>query len=404
MDEQISKIYEFIKKEDNPFYFGTINSDSMLNSLLNEIIECAISRDKSDKISKLIRQRNLDNLENKSSKEVNIISLPNKYENKHLNCAFLIKNLEVYDGEIIDVTKYLYGYGDLSLTEFKSYLFWRTKIRNKKFCKTPTSFLCLYLMELCNFVEFDTTEETIKALTYLQDKYKYQENNSRQIRQAIIDFTILYTPHTPYKNDNLEKEQQILNGNYTEALMYFSQNTSYKIYHSVFWKDNTDLLNTCFPYALSNVITLFSNQGIDILKLWIGLTKFSNYRFSYCIKQIDKSKIISKSVFDVNEVEQLRIDENAYRVKVRCPCPEDKNGYIFNRRYIMEYFLKLFENIIREKTNFKYKLKPTTNLLHAECSHSQLLSKITDIFESDDFEQAVSLGCTQGMEHYFLTQ
>ena len=153
------------------------------------------------------------------------------HEERYILSAKKIKDINLNNGEIqsCKLSNYntTYEYSGLTFEEFCSYIFWRTQIRKKKDIIAPKPYLWLYLVELCNFVEFDTVEETYDMLLFLlsiQKVYRMKD----VVKAALSEFSICYGTiesakqhlERNYNFENTKNSMLFLNGKLCSITLY----------------------------------------------------------------------------------------------------------------------------------------------------------------------------------------
>ena len=378
---KIRKVYDEISLY-NPFCFGTLDFDSFEKSILQKI-ENALST-----------TCNITTEKNTTPK----LPTSNRYI-QYIENAKKTKELYLDSGVILPFFDYIYGYQDLSFEQFVSYVYWRTQIRKKNKCETPTAYLCLYLIELCNFVEFDTVNDTKEMLWYLVENMDDEKNKSVVIN-AICDFLVLYgtlddlcmiyvlqDPFTHLKENLL-----YLNNVTYDSFDFISNKSSYKIKNSKIYNEFPYLFEKHFLACFKDVIGILNKHDIDIIPLCIGKLDYSDYDFSYVIKKINTSLVVEKC-FAKQNVILLNVKRDSVQKALRMPQNEEygPERYVFYNNFWISYLFRLFENEIR-KCIGKHQIKVLDKSLEKLLKYKQgnVNCKIFNTYNSAEFFECIA--------------
>ncbi len=316
---------------------------------------------------------------------------------RYLINAEKIKDINKDEGIIVPCDDYVYGYQDLSFEQFCSYLYWRTQVRQKHFCETPIPYLCLYLIELCNFVEYDTVEESYEAILSLAEHLS-EEKAKAKAYDALSEFLIYYGPAEEAKKYyNYERFQQVkiqlsfLNGTHLDPFDYLTRRAPHKIKKSAVYQENPAIVEEQFLVFFYDVLKLLKENGVDLLPLWVGRYALTPIIRSHAIKEIDRDRIVEKRfVEDGLVVLEVTKDLVTEATIVSQGQTADPGMCIFHGSYIINYLVRAFENELRKKAG-KRQLKVSTKDIRAMLNHGEkpMLKKIVEVYESDAFAKCV---------------
>lgn len=317
--------------------------------------------------------------------------------NPLLRDAVLIRELNSSFGEIILPEKqYIYGYKDLCFEEFCSYIYWRTRIREKSdsiLANTPKSFLYLYLFEVCNFVEKPTFEDALQTLMWLLE---HTETSIFQIvKEAVYEFILLYSENnfddswifTAYSDrfDHVIRANAILNGDLSCMLDYITQ---YSTKSSLF-ADYEHLINKAFLVAIKQANQYLEQKGISFLNLWLGKTELQPMYLRF-IKEINKEKLRSKEISRFGTIFVSVKEDGIFELSwVSLGQQIDPGQCVFARAYVMRSFYSLFEIELR-KILGQRTIKPQMADMKRMSAHSSVLLKLCQEFESPAFRECLS--------------
>lgn len=315
-------------------------------------------------------------------------------EEKHLQIAQKIKDININDEQITQckLSSYnaQYHYYELSFEEFCSYLYWRTQVRKKKDCVTPVPFLWLYLVELCNFVEFETVEETYDMFQYLLaiQKRIYAKTI---IREAISDFFVYYgTMEQVQKHrernrhfKNIKNSLLFLNGIHPEPFNFISGSVK----NSEIYRKYPQTVKKYFLLFFSNFVYLLKNEGVDIVSLYLGKYELREPN-EFFIKTVRQDLIVEKAFIDGGILLRKVSRDSILEAEMECLGLDlDPGQCIFRRSYIFAYPFKSFENKIREFLGMEL-IEASTKEIHKMLDSERKypnLQKIVEFYESQNF-------------------
>ncbi len=316
-------------------------------------------------------------------------------EEKYVFLAKKIKDINIDNGEILSckLSNYnsTYEYRDLTFEEFCSYIFWRTQIRNKKEIIAPKPYLWLYLVELCNFVEFDTVEETYDMLLFLFSIQKaYQMKDV--VREALSAFSICYGTieiaqkhlERNYNFENAKNSVLLLNGKHLNSFCFLISKSSYKLNESETFLECPQTVEKCFMYFFDTIVDKLKLEGIDLLSLWLG--KYTLERpYKYFVKVINSDFVIEKEIIEEGLLLKKVDREGVQEAIMECIGQDvDPGARIFNRSYIITYLFRLFDNELR-KLMGKEQIVVSTKSICKMMEHQEhpVLGNIITFYESE---------------------
>ena len=316
-------------------------------------------------------------------------------EERYILSAKKIKDINLNNGEILSckLSNYnaTYKYSDLTFEEFCSYIFWRSQIRKKKGIIAPKPYLWLYLVELCNFVEFDTVGETYDMLLFLlsiQKAYLMKD----VVREALSAFSICYgTVEIAHKHlernynfENTKNSVFLLNGKHLNSFCFLISKSSYKLNESETFLECPQTVEKCFIHFFNNVVDKLKLEGIDLLSLWLGKYTFER-PYKYFVKVINSDFVIEKEIIEDGLILKKVDSDGVQEAIMECIGQDvDPGARIFNRSYIITYLFRLFDNELR-KLMGKEQIVVSTKSICKMMEHQEhpVLGKIITFYESE---------------------
>lgn len=407
--EKLREIYDQITECSRYVYHRTINLQPFLDSIIAEINAARAKfygNGEDDREGKYAETK-----EDVFGDLINVTNDPEPEcldpDKVFLNNARLIKDADLLEGEIIPPQKdFLDGYKDLSFDEFCSYVFWRTSVRKgdlSRVMHSPRGYLYLYLSELVNFVEYDTVEETTKVLNMLLSA-NFPEKQIQMISNATREFLTLYGSQQDAENcanldyyDMLRRADAILKGDYGDALDYISDYSTKSIKGSAVYRDYEQLIRFAFPKALHVANEFLDRRGIPFMQLWIGTPQYFSAHFGY-VKRIESSRVIDKTVAYGGIILAKVTDGNMREVRMTSLVQEKDPGQcVFNRAYIMQSFYSVFELELRRLIGARSISLKTSDLWRMS-EHSNVVKRIAEIFETEDFTDRIRTEIVDAIE------
>lgn len=314
-----------------------------------------------------------------------------------------VKEINVDDGTIIPCNRRIGeigAYYKLSFEEFCSYLYWRTLVRKKRCCDAPIPFLELYLFELCNFVEFSTVAETHQMLLYLAESLTEKKAKSR-VYDTLSDFLVYYGTEEdvrPYDTgiwgiQYIKECLQFIDGIHPAPFDFIAKKARHKIKKSPFYQENPTGIETQFMAFFSSIIQILRDNGVDLIPLWVGkceLIQVEENPFSL-IKYVKQDFVVEKQFVEEDIVFRKVSKSGVIEARMTSLGETlDPGESIFDRKYVIDYPIKAFENELRKSLG-KHPLKVSTQEMREMLNDGEkpLLSKIIEIYESDAFADCV---------------
>lgn len=315
-------------------------------------------------------------------------------EEKHLQIAQKIKDININDEQVIQCHSSSYHaeyfYRELSFEEFCSYLYWRTQVRNKKECVTPIPFLWLYLSELCNFIEYETIEETYDMFQYLlsiQKKLYAKEI----IREAMSDFFVYYgTMEQVQKHrernryfNNVKNSLLFLNGTHPDPFSFIAPSVK----NSEVYQEYPETVKKYFMLFFSNMTQILKKEEIDIVSLYLGKYELRK-PLEFLIKTVRQELVVEKRFVEDDILLREVKKDSILEADMECLGQDiDPGQCIFQRSYVFAYPFKSFENKIREFLGMQFieaSTKEIYKMLDSERKYPNL-QKIVEFYESQNF-------------------
>lgn len=329
------------------------------------------------------------NREEKKPRRKKVVSKTEEY----INGAIKVNRLNLFKGEIITPKKdYIYGYQDLIFEEFCSYIYWRTQIRKRKTVFVPGGFLALYLIEIVNFVEFNTISECLETMIFLETLSVDVKSNMRQIKKAKEELLFYYGTLTATEKivnyseyEYLLEDDRIICKNHPALLKCLCQRHYSAFLKSKMYLQHADVLEKDFYEWFYSVCNYFAEREIDILDLYYGYTTYSKMRNVY-IKEIVKERIITKEVI-LNNTPIIKVSDDVELITKHFTDGTLRNKeHIYIRSVVVKYLLRLYECKKRKELKFP-KTYPSVTELHNGFCDLEMAEHLENIFESEEFNQ-----------------
>lgn len=305
----------------------------------------------------------------------------------------IIRSINLNTGDIVPCYDYIYDYSSLTFEQFQSYLYWRTQIRKGCSCETPLSYMRLYLIELCNFIEFDSVEKTQAAMLHLVSL-----SSTKKVRSAVYDalseFLVYYgEKEAVAKYDSciwqfkkVKSCLSYLSGTHTRPFDFITDRASYKIKNSDIFQENPTLVEVKFLDFFSDVLLLLKQNGVDLIPLWVGKYELARPGWSGIIKKVYSDRVIEKQFIEDGIVLREVTKDSLLEANMTSLGDDvDPGQKIFNSTYIINYMIMAFENELR-KNSGKEQLCISTEKIRSTMSYKDvLLEKIVETYESPAF-------------------
>lgn len=323
-------------------------------------------------------------------------------EERYILTAQKIRDVNLNVGDVVSCKLSMYStsyeYSSLSFEEFCSYLFWRTQTRNNQVFQAPIPYIWLYLEELCNFVEFDTAEETFSMLLFLLSTQKHQRAKTI-IRDAISDFLVYYGDSKILKEydteigkfNNVKSSLLFLNGTHSNPFDYVVSRSSYKIKESETYNEFPKTVKKCFMLFFYKMSDFLSAEGVDFLSLWVGQYELIK-RHEFMIKEVKFDLVVEKRLIEDGILLRSVTQDGVYEATMSALGQDvDPGQCIFHRNYIIDYPIRVFDNELRKMVGLK-QIEVSTQKLREMASHGEKdnLIKIIEFYESQRFVDYVT--------------
>lgn len=397
--ERLFELYSQIKEQPHGFH-AELNVNAFADALIAQFRELKASLFSSENKNEGVAYS--ENQQKDIEKAINLADTPNFVVSDpkriFLDNARLIKNAELEQGEVLVPQKdYLYGYKDLSYEEFCSYIYWRTGIRNnnREIIKdTPRGYLYLYLFELSNFVEYNSVEETMLAFNILMASYP-SGKHAEMISDAMREFTLLYGTREVAENcidydeyNRIRRAEVILKGNYEDTLDYIADYSTKSFKKSAIYRDHEESIRKAFPNALRCANSYLERKNIPFIRLWVGRCSYFPMRFKY-IKLVDEERVVDKKVvYGGIIMAKVSNGEASVASMESLGKTKDPGQCVFARAYIMQGFYSVFECELRRMLGARSISLKTCDLWRMG-AHSETVSRLAEIFESDEFGECI---------------
>lgn len=322
-------------------------------------------------------------------------------EERYILTAKKIKDVNLSVGDVVacELSTYRtsYEYSNLSFEEFCAYIFWRTQTRNNQVLQAPIPYVWLYLEELCNFIEFDTVEQTLSMLSFLFSTQKHQRAKTI-IRDAISDFLVYYGDSEalkPYDAEignfnNVKSSLLFLNGTHLNPFDYVVSRSSYKIKESETYNEFPKTVRKYFMIFFYKMIDLLGVEGVDFLPLWVGQYELRK-RHEFMIKEVRFNLVLEKQLIEDGILLRSVTQDGVYEATMSALGQDvDPGECIFHRNYIIDYPIRVFDNELRKITG-KKQIEISINKLREMASYGENdnLIKIIEFYESYTFMDCV---------------
>lgn len=323
-------------------------------------------------------------------------------EEQYIINAKKLKDIDIEDGIIIpcELSSYntSYAYHKLTFEEFCSYLYWRTQTRSKRDFIAPIPYLWLYLVELCNFIEFETVEETYNMFQFLLSIQK-QQRAKTIIREAISDFFVYYgTMQQVQKHrericyfQSVKDSLSFLNETHSNPFDFIASKISYVIKESAVYQECPETVKKYFLLFFKNMIRLIKDKGVDIVSLYLGKYEFRKSH-EFMIKTVRQDLVIEKVFREDNFLLMEVTKDGVYEARMECLGQDvDPGECIFHRGYIFAYPFKSFDNELRKFLGLQ-PVEASTKEIHKMLDQDRKypnLQKIVDFYESEEFTECL---------------
>ena len=184
---------------------------------------------------------------------------------------------------------------------------------------------------------------------------------------------------------------QFISGRHPNPFDFIVDQAYHKIKKSTFYQDNPTGIETQFMLFFSKVLHLLKENGVDLIPLWVGQYTLVPIDHISAIKNVRCDLVVEKQFIEDGIVlRQVSKDGVVEARMTSLGSKVDPGQCIFNRKYIIDYPIKAFENELRK--NFRKRpLKVSTQKIREMLEHGEkpLLSKIVEVYESEAFFNCV---------------
>ena len=270
--EKIKQIYdEIIEESHKKKSFGVIDVNEFRDVIIDKMTRAIIRREE-------CKANGINPDEDPIYNEIINEKLPPSErpkritrEERYILMAKKIRDINLNAGEVcpckLSAYHISYKYSDLLFEEFSSYIYWRTQTRNHQILQAPIPYVWLYLYELCNFIEFENTEEIISMLSFLLASQNHQRAKTI-IREAMSEFLLYYgdVKMLDEYDSNIDKFSSVksslsfLNGTHPNPFGYIISQSAYRFKNSEVFKEYPKTAAKYFMIFFYKIIDVFSAQ------------------------------------------------------------------------------------------------------------------------------------------------
>lgn len=259
--------------------------------------------------------------------------------------------------------------------QLRTYITWRTKIRNKEIEQTAPSYVLVYIYESINNIGIKNPEEGIETLIWLFKNYTpFMQSEKRSLINWIQDYYI----HNQFDISFREIVEKYQLEDYYPSIMEstrtndYSLNTlcdmpKYKIKSSKIFTEKTQgYILHCLEKVILNLTHLFSLYGTDFSKLLFPTAKVLTWwkpfqgavykKPEFSLETMDRTVILSPSQTYI-----LKDGRWKYYVTIL----DSANGLL-----TLTYIIKKVESILRKLAGYKYNLKADSTLFQTTIYYS----------------------------------
>lgn len=268
---------------------------------------------------------------------------------------------DYYDNEV-SFESYFPCYQLMGYSQLRTYITWRTKVRNGEIAETSVSYAFLYVYELINNIGVADPQEGLDKLVGFWLVFReYAPVLDKYLLGWIKDYHVYYPLETTFEEfvsaHNLQAYYPTVFGYLSgpeDSFELYSSISQYDIKKSVFYNEkNKQLINDCFYFVLDRLRKAceeknkcFEDYVFDLKKkksIWIP---FDRAIFYPALRQQDRVVGIS-----TREEYECRSERWIYKTAVLTD----------HGRQLVGYMIKEMEANLRVKERFKYKLSVNLN-------------------------------------------
>lgn len=293
--------------------------------------------------------------------------------------------------ENVPFQEYYPTYSSMNNKQLRTYLTWRTGIRNGELIQTSLSYVFVYIYELINNIGVENPLEGIEKLSWLLKNHsKFGTEIKKYLVQWIKDYYVCNVFNISFKE--IVKKYKL--ENYYPAVVTPTDNnkysfrklstiSKYKIEDSKFFsEENKEYIMHCFDKVICNMTPLLSLYGTDFDELISGEGEVTTWwkPFHGAVYRETKGKD-KKTIIANNEIYELKDGQwLAYKP------PQYSNVAAF----VFGYIIKKIESDLRVLTNYRYKLSPNIGSLQEQIRGLYAVTnKIICVISDTAFEEII---------------
>lgn len=136
---------------------------------------------------------------------------------------------------------------------------------------------------------------------------------------------------------------------------------------------------------------LYSHEcNLPFFNLWVGELIESQYRLEETIYVIN-DKYFTERDIKIDDIFNVKIKKGNIQTKQFRPYNHDKGMCMCGRSYLMAYVLQSFENEIRKKVGYKYKMRPSYTYMEKMIRNysAPLVSETIKLYSSEEFTSVI---------------
>ncbi len=292
------------------------------------------------------------------------------------------------------------GYDDLNYRQLRTYLTWRTKVRQGVIVKTDQSYVYVYINELANkisdlddkallmhFIDFATQYSQLDP--YFNYDFKIWIKDFYIMNDIPCSFEEIDSLLPKHLKNNIERFEKPNRDKYAQSVNLLNKISSYKFLESNFFKTEYGyLLIDGINYSFKIIEEYLKGMGIDFFNMIYSY----NYN-EYLWNPFGRLHFYRKPKKLHKETEFVSGEKFIYDNGVGSRWCYYYDFNIF--RGAVGYSIKLIENELRKLLGYKYKLRPNpvsvindaAYYMQEEKSKNQI--KVLEIFTTEKFSQLV---------------
>lgn len=287
--------------------------------------------------------------------------------------ALFMKDFEDDYEEQVPFSSYFPYYQMLSYEQLRTYFTWRTNVRRGVVNPTSLSYAYLYLYELLNNIGVENPQEGLKQLLFFWQAFRnYDSSIDKYVVKWIKDYHIYYP--LPQSLKDFAEENSLMAFypdliNSEDSFELFCSLSKYDIHKSTFLTaENQTLITDCFQFMLHNIRQDVEAAGLHLdnflfcpVKKMLPWTPFKDALFYHCYQQPDKKVVLSEK-----EIYLCTNNSWTYSTVLTTDAGKRFTGYL----------MKQMEAVLRQLTNYKYKLSANVDMIAPELRQQLCLAGI----------------------------